>query len=191
MGRPPETGPRPLGSWSRFGRSVFGIDHLGSRYEVEVDFFNTDKDVWLYVDGVLRASRDSRLRWELPDGSELRFRTQMLGVREARLRLPDGRVLPMAPAEKSIEYHRAALARRRPALSRALAAAAWLVLLAAAVIEVPQLFAIAAQTDIGSQYLPDWSPPWSLPGWADASLVVGGVLAGMERASRLKRDSLL
>lgn len=168
--------------WQQLWRSVFGIEHRGARWDVDVDFFDWDGRVALYRDGRQDRSQKLPAAFELEDGSRIEVAVSSYGMRRAHLVTPEGRETQLAPAPGTLERRRADLHRTRPGLSHAISALSFLVLVAVIVIQLPQ----------GAQWLGettgwyDFASPWSLDGTANTVIVVAGFVALIERALRMR-----
>jgi hypothetical protein len=182
MAEPAMRGPRPIRGWEWIWRSCFGADHRGRRY-VEVDFFDLDARIWLYVDGVREDMRKERASWRLDDGSRLVARLQTYGMRSAHIELADGGRVPLRPAKGSLEHGRARMDRRYPRASRALSIVSFVVLVVSLLLAVPEWISIVLGT-----FGVEWTL-LGLPGQVTSFLSILAVAAGIERALRLRADS--
>lgn len=181
---------RPLPAWRWWHpvyRSVMQVDHAGSRWHIDVDFFDWDEKVHLYRDGRLDRVQRGKARFELEDGARIEAAMSTYGLRRAHLVLPDGTERRLDPAPGTAERWRADLERDHPTASRRLAYVSWTVLVVALVLQVPQLLALGSV--LTGWY--EFTSPVTLPGWLDTVLSVGGTLAGIERALRLRYHWLL
>ena len=77
-------------------RGLFGVDHDGARYVVEVDFLDFGERVRLYRDGVLVDERRSPACFELPGGAVIEAAMALYGMKVARLVLPPEGPTPRA-----------------------------------------------------------------------------------------------
>ncbi len=178
---------RPVRGWQWLWRGVFGTEHAGTRWDVEVDYLDWDEKVLLYRDGVQERVQRGTSRFELDDGARIEVAWSLLGMRRAHLVLPDGAELLLAPAPGTAERWRADLDRDRPGLSRRLATASWAVLTLALLLQVPQLLELGAR--VTGWY--EFSSPVALPASLNTPLSVAALLAGLERALRLRHHWLL
>ncbi|WP_299039067.1 hypothetical protein [uncultured Pseudokineococcus sp.] len=170
----------PVRGWQALWRGAYEVEHAGSTWTVDVDFFDWQERVGLYRDGVRVDERRSRARFALPGGAHLDARLSTFGMRRAHL-VVEGREEQMRPLPGTGEAWRADLGRRRPRLARALAALSWVVLAVALVTQVPGWVDGAAGL-LGAEPVVGWE----LPGPADSVLVVAGVLAALERALAMR-----
>lgn len=178
---------RPVSGWQWMWRGVFGTRHAGTRWDVEVDYFDWDEKVRLYRDGVQERVQRGTSRFDLDDGARIEVAWSTFGLKRAQLVPAGGDVTQLAPAPGTAERWRADLDRDRPTLSRRLGTASGLVLLLAVALQVPQLLEVGA-TATGWY---EFTSPVTLPGWLNGPLGVAAVLAGVERALRLRYHWLL
>lgn len=178
---------RPVTSWQWLWRGVFGIEHAGDRWDVEVDYFDWDEKVRLYRDGVQERVQRGTSRFTLDDGARIEAAWSTFGLRRAHLLRVDGEEQQLVPAPGTAERWRAELDRDRPHLSRRLAMTSWAVLAVALALQVPQLIEGGAQ--LTGWY--EFTSPVDLPGWVNTPLTIAGILAGLERALRLRYHWLL
>lgn len=177
----------PMRAGQSLYRSVFGIEHDGVRYDVDLNFFDWDEKVLLYRNGIQDRIQKGKSRFELPDGSRIEVALSTYGIRRAHLVLPDGPERQLEPASGSGERWRADLERDRPGLSRALGLLSWSIIVIALILQVPQLAELGAE--LTGWY--EFTSPVNLPAWMNTPLTVAGVLAGTERALRLRYNWLL
>lgn len=169
-------------AWHVLWRSLFGIDHDGVRWDVDVDFFDLDGRIALYRDGRQDRTQTSPAVFAFDGGGVIEVRTSTLGMRQARLVTADGDERRLDPAPGSLEHRRAHLDRTRPGLSRLIGAVSFAVLLIALVTQLPQLVELAASVTGWFEF----TSPIELSSWLNTALTVAGVVAGIERASRLR-----
>lgn len=177
----------PLAWWHFVYRTVHGTQHAGTRWEIDVDFFDIDEKIRLYRDGRLDRIQRSKARFELDDGARIEAALSTYGLRRGHLVLPDGTERRLTPAPRTAERWRADLERDHPTVSRRLAAVSWTVLALALLLQIPQIL------EMGSE-MTGWyafTSPITLPGPVNATLTVAGVLAGLERALRMRYHWLL
>src|SRR5690625_6406175 len=79
----------PLRKGQALYRSMFGIEHDGVRYDVDVNFFDWDEKVLLYRNGIQDRVQRGKLRFELPDESQIEVVLRYYGVRRDNLFLSD------------------------------------------------------------------------------------------------------
>lgn len=173
--------------WHALYRSVMGVEHAGARWHIDVDFFDWDEKVHLYRDHRQDRVQRGRARFELDDGARIEAAMSTYGLRRAHLVLPDGTERQLEPAPGTAERWRANLERDHPMLSRRVSIVSWTVLVVALALQVPQLLALGSTTT--GWY--DLTAEISLPAWLNTPLFVAGVLAGVERALRLRYHWLI
>ncbi|WP_454085863.1 hypothetical protein [Georgenia sp. Marseille-Q6866] len=178
---------RPVRGWQALWRGVFGTEHAGARWDVEVDYLDWDEKVHLYRDGVQERVQRGTSSFMLDDGARLEVAWSLLGLRRAHLVRPDGTETQLVPGPGTAERWRADLDRDRPTLSRRLAAASWMVLALALLLQVPQLLELGAR--VTGWY--EFTAPVTLPASLNTPLSVAALLAGLERALRLRYHWLL
>ena len=100
-------------------------------------------------------------------------------------RRSDGGEEQLAPAPGSAEYLRLRFAQQHPAVSRAIAVLAWVVLVVALVTQLP-----VTLNNLG-HWVGFAVPTFALPSWANMALAVAGLLAAPDRAFRMKHNPLL
>src|SRR5690625_2873041 len=186
--------------WQGLWRSVFGIDHGGARWDIDVNFLDMDERVALYRDGRQERTQKLPARFELDDGARIEVRTSTYGIRRAHLITPAGEEVQLTPARGSAERLRADLEQRRPVLSRAISITSFVILLAAVVIQVPQ--GIEWLVTLGHELAPalpenlasvaallerfTFTSPWHLEATANSIVGAAALAALLERALRLK-----
>ncbi|WP_413452392.1 hypothetical protein AA0Y32_11000 [Georgenia phoenicis] len=178
---------RPVRGLQWLWRGVLGTEHAGARWDVEVDFLDWDEKVHLYRDGVQERVQRGTSAFVLDDGARIEVRWSTYGLRRAHLVHVDGTEVPLVPAPGTAERWRADLDHERPGLSRRLALASWTVLVLALLLQVPQLLELGA--GVTGWYA--FTSPVELPAWLNTPLSVAAVLAGLERALRLRHHWLL
>lgn len=168
-------------------RAVMGADHGGVRYDIDVDLWDPSERVRLYRDGIQYRVQPSPARFELDDGSRIEVAYSTFGLRRAHLVGADGTTRMLEPAPGTGERWRADLDRERPGLSRLISVLSWTVLAVALLVELPQLVEQVAQWT----GLFEFSSPVNAPPTVNGLLTVLGVVAGIERALRLRYNALL
>ena len=190
---------KPFRWWQGLWRSVFGIEHEGTRWDIDVDFLDWNERVALYRDGRQHRTQVLPARFKLDDAT-IEVRTSTWGMRRAHLVAADKREQQLTPVPGTSERWRADLERRRPGVSRAISVTSLLVLLSVIVLQLPQ--GIEWLADVSSEIAPGlpqslepmadlleaftFTSPWHLDGWVNTVLFVGGTLALLERALRLR-----
>lgn len=175
---------RPLKLSDIFWRGLYGIDHGGARYVIEVDFFDIKEKVRLYRDGRLVGEKSSPASFDIGDAA-IKAAMALYGMKVAELAAQGEGPRPLAPLPGTAEDRRLSFGRKHPVASALLAAAAWVVLAVALVTQVPNLLN-------GIGHLTGWSvPTFGLPEWLNAFLSAAGILAGLDRGLRMKHNPLL
>ncbi len=168
-------------------RGVFGTEHAGHRWDIEVDYFDWDEKVALYRDGVQERVQRGTSRFDLDDGARIEVAWSTFGLKRAHLVRWEGTEVQLEGAPGTAERWRSDLDRDNPTLSRQLAAASWTVLVLALLLQVPQLLELVAN---GTGWF-SFTSPVTLPSSLNTPLTIAGALAGLERALRLRYHWLL
>src|SRR5690606_28092287 len=105
---------KPMRGWQVLHRTMFGTDHAGVRYVIDVPIF--DDEAHLYVDGRQHAKASLPARFEVP-GGRIEVASSTYGVKRMHLVLDDGSQRQLSPAPRTAEWWRARLAARHPRLS--------------------------------------------------------------------------
>lgn len=203
MGKEKPGNGKPLKSfhwWQGLWRSVFGIDHDGAHWHVEVNFLDWDERVALYRNERQDRTQALPARFALDDGSTIEVRTSTYGIRRAHLVSPEGVEQQLVPVPGSAERWRADLERRRPGLSTTISVTSFLVLLAVIVLQVPQ--GLEWLADLSGEIAPElpenlaglagvleqfsFTSPWHFGPMVNGIITVAGLLALLERALRLR-----
>lgn len=184
---------KPVTGLQWLWRGQFETEVAGHTYAVDVDYFDIGEKSRLYRDGVQVAVGGNPATFELDqtDGTRIETRMSLYGMSRAHVISPAGEE-QMQPASGTMEAWRANLHRNHRALSLAIGAVSFLVLVLALVIEVPQLLEAWSQSTWWAS-MTGWRPsaPVTLSPAANFALTVAGVAAGLERALRLKHNWLL
>lgn len=194
-----ETGPgmrtvalRPLKPTDVFWRGLYGVRYSGAHYVVEVDFFDISEKVRLYRDGRLVGERPSPARFQLKGCAAIEASMALYGMKRAHLVEEGCGARALEPLPGTAEARRLAFDARYPAISRAIAVVAWVVLAAAAVTQVPNMLNSLAN---GAAWLglsmPFAVPTFALPAWLNVFLGVAGIVAGLDRGLRMVHNPLL
>lgn len=187
---------RPHRPWQVLSRSVFRIeltdaDGVEQEYSVDVDYFDWDDVVGLYVDGRQHLVAEQPAAFLVPGGI-IEVATGTFGLTRMQW-VPDdgGPVRGLRPVRHSGEYWRAVLDRRHPVASRWIGRVAIAVLLLGLVFFVPQLLELVTRWDLVADRVGTFTSPLSLPAWANGTLLVAGLAASLERALTLRNHWLL
>lgn len=170
--------------WQALWRSRFGIDHAGSRWDIDVNLFDPMERVALYRNGYQDRTQTLPAAFDLGDGAVIEVKASNYGLRRAHLILPGGVERQLIPARGSAEGWRADLERAHPVLSRVIAVVSVVVPLAVVVLQLSQ----GAQwvAEISGWF--DFRSPWQLGGAANTATAIAGGAALVERALRLRYD---
>ncbi|MDN5901248.1 MAG: hypothetical protein L0H74_14435 [Brachybacterium sp.] len=146
--------------------------------------------VALYRDGAQLHIANPPVAFAVPGGA-IEVATSMYGLTRMH-HVPDGgepRVL--RPHPRSLEGRRARFGHRHPGASRAIGAAAILVLLVGLVVMLPQLAEMVTAVEVVAARVGTFTSPIQLPVWANTALLIAGVLAATERALTLRNHWLI
>lgn len=144
----------------------------------------------LYVDGVQVQRSDLPAAFPVP-GGVLEVAAGLYGLTRMHLVTEDGRERMLAPHPRSLEGLRARFAQRFPGISRAIGAAAVVILLLALALLVPQLLELVTGMEVVAERIGTFTSPLQLPGWASTALLVAGIAAALERALTLRSHWLI
>jgi hypothetical protein len=167
-------------------RGVYETDHAGYTWAVEVDYFDFSERIRLYRDDTLVETRKSPARFRLLDDAAIEASMGLLGMKRVALVRADGAESPLRPAAGTAEAHRAAFDCRYPTFNRVLAGLAWLVLVVALIVEIPQIVGLVGNVagfEVGS--------PFGLPGWATGAIGALALVAVVDRALRFQHNRWL
>lgn len=180
MVRNPERLP-PYKTWDWLWRSTFELEYQGSLLVADVDFFDLSERIRLYRDGELVAVEKSPARLTVDDRATVEAALSLYGMRYVRLvRTDTGTAESFRPSTGTGEDRRARFAANYPLPDRIISACSWIVLVLALLTQIPEiLHAIGAIFDVHV-------PTFELPNWLNITLQIGGVLAGLDRALRMK-----
>jgi hypothetical protein len=166
-------------------RGVYEIDHSGHEFAVEVDYLDFSEKIRLYRDGTWVETRKSPARFQIEDGAVIEASMGLLGMRKLRLVGAEGET-PLRPAPGTAEARRVSFERRHPTASRLIGVASWAILVAAVVLEIPQLVDLVADK-LGFEF----DSPLLLPSPVNTLVGVLALLAALERALRFKHNRWL
>ncbi|MCQ4202719.1 hypothetical protein M4J06_007238 [Streptomyces coelicoflavus] len=113
------------------------------------------------------------------------------GVKRCHYLPRDGQPRQLTPDSASAEGRRGRLGVRRPGLSRLIAIGSVLLLVIGVGLNLVQLAEPLSRVPSVMQRLETFGSPVHLPIWLNLALGLGAVLAGMERAPRLRYSPLL
>lgn len=184
---------KPLRGIEVIWRGLYGIDEDGNSYVVEVDYFDFKEGVRLYCNGSLKDEQSSPAHFMLDSGSLIEASMALYGMKKACLITGDGREKALLPLPGTAEGQRMLFDRTHPHISRALAFAAWVVLVFALITQVPHavngLLDVLSRLPFGLQ-LPS-VPVCSLPEWLNVALSVAGIAAGLDRGLRMVHNPVI
>jgi hypothetical protein len=192
---------KPFRWWQPFSRSLYSLvlgrdDGRQAVYMVDVHhrrrFFATDGKgtADLYLDG--RHQAQSKLPAVFPaPGGAIEVAESPFGLKRCHYVEAGGEQRPLIPDYTSAEGRRAHLARRHPALSRAISVTSVLLLLISVLLLIPQLIEVAFRLPPVAARFGAFVSPVSLPGWLNSLVGIGAVLASVERALRLRHNHFL
>lgn len=191
MGKPKKGDGRalaPMRGWQVLHRTMFGIDHAGHRYVVDVPIF--DDTALLYVDGKQRSTASLPARFPVP-GGRIEVASSTYGLKRMHLVLDGESERQLYPAPLTAEWWRARLGSRHPRLSRWIARAAVLMLVLGLAVALPEAAERITAIDAVAERVGTFTSPVVLPGWLTVTVLVGGALAAIERALTLRNHWLL
>ncbi|MGJ9411668.1 hypothetical protein ACHAAC_03070 [Aeromicrobium sp. CF4.19] len=144
----------------------------------------------LYLDGVQTHRADVPATFPVPDGM-IQVATSLYGLKRMHHVSESGAERTLQPHRSSQEGLRARFANRFPRWSSAIGLVAILVLLVGLVVGIPQALELITQQDRIAEQVGTFTSPIQLPGWADVTLLVAGILAATERALTLRNHWLV
>lgn len=180
-GRPLE----PVRGWEKLWRSSFGADIDGARYDIDLNFFDFDEKVRLFVGGRLSETRGAPAKFPIRDGS-VSVAFGMYGVRRAQIERASGDVIRMEPNSGTLEHWRRETDRRYPVASGIVSMLSWLVLVLGLLVGVTELLDLAGP-HLG---LEDGSPV-TVPEPFNGVIGGLGIVAALDRALMLRHHWLL
>ncbi|WP_226366424.1 hypothetical protein [Pseudonocardia sp. ICBG162] len=185
---------RPLRRHEILTRSVYAAPlpepgGPGAMWTVEVDQAR-DWDARLYRDGEQVARAEMPASLPVP-GGRIEVDAGLYGITRMHLVTPDGGERRLPPVPGTLEYRRARLARRSPAVSRTIAAVAVVVLLVNLVLAIPVAPEMLTGIDAVAARFGTFTSPVTLPGWLNTGLLVAGVVAAAERALTWRRHRVV
>lgn len=171
----------PYKKWDWLWRSTFELKYQGSLLVADVDFFDFSEKIRLYRDGEFVAVDNSPARLRVDEHATVEAALSLYGMQYVRLVHLDGQSAEsFRPSEGTGEDRRAKFSVNHPTADKIISVCSWIVLVLAIVTQLPELLNFAGR-------LLDFSvPTFELPGWLNTALQVGGILAGLDRALRMK-----
>ena len=170
----------PIKPWEVFWRSGFSIEHAGHTWTVAVAYFESEDAISLYRDGVLMEKQSTPAEFKLPLDAAIEVDTAWFALKHVRL-VRGSETMQLEPTDGSGERWRADMARKYPRTSRIVSTASWLILVLAAVTQLPELFALIGR-------VAGFTVPFSfnLPAPVNTLLSWLGIAAAIDRALSMK-----
>ncbi|WP_410642681.1 hypothetical protein [Amycolatopsis sp. lyj-346] len=192
---------KPFRWWQPFSRSLYSLvlgrdDGHQAVYVVDVPhrrrfWANDGKGTAdLYLDGRHQAAAKLPAVFPVPGGT-IEVAESPFGLKRCHYVTAAGDERPLVPEHTSAEGRRAHLARRHPALSRAISVTSVVLLLISVLLLIPQLIEVAFKLPPVAARFGAFVSPVSLPAWLNSLLGIGAVLASVERALRLRHNPFL
>ena len=184
----------PYRFWQPFSRSLFYLDladgDYRSHYAVDYRRGIEESRADLYRDG--RQVATSTLPAALPvPGGVVEVNSGTLGLTRMHFVSDDGREQVLRPDARSAEGLRRRFGRRYPGADRIIRYSAIVVLALGLIVLAPQLLDWVTRIDWVSDRIGHFTNPIDLPGWASVTLLIAGLVAGLERALTLRNHWLL
>nr|WP_179543019.1 hypothetical protein [Nesterenkonia xinjiangensis] len=193
--------------WQLFSRSLFYIrlaDDTGHShvYAVDVRLLTDSKSkadheagkgkppASLYRDGLQIARSNVPTMFTVP-GGVIHVATTEFGVRRMHYVTDDGTEQLLQPDRRSQEGRRARLGEMFPTVSRLLALLSVVVLLVALSLSALQGVEVLTEIPPVAERVGTFRSPMRLSAWANTAVVIAGLLAGYERATRVRHHWLL
>ena len=178
----------PMRWWQLLHRTMFGTEHEGVRYVVDVSIL--DDEAFLYADGHQRAKASLACRFPVP-GARIEAASSLYGLKRMHLVLDGGTERQLTPAPLTAEGWRARLDARHPRLSRWIAGVAVVILLAGLVVVIPEVLERITMIEAVAENVGTFTSPLQLPGWLATTVTIAGVVAALERALTLRNHWLI
>lgn len=180
MAKNPEQLP-PYKKWDWLWRSTFELEYRGSLLVADVDFFDFSERIRLYRDGDFIAVDSSPARLRVDDHATVEAALSLYGMRYVRLvPLDRSPTESFRPSAGTGEQRRAKFSVNHPTADRIMSVCSWIVLVLALLTQVPEILNFAGR------FFGLSVPTFELPGWLNLTLQIGGILAGLDRALRMK-----
>lgn len=193
--------------WQLFTRSLFYLtvaDATGTRHIYAVDVRHMvdakpkkeheegkgKSPAALYRDGAQIARSNVPTTFRVP-GGVIEVATTPFGCKRMHYVTGDGTAHPLDPDPRSQEGRRARFDQRFPRSSAVAGTLSFVVLLIALVFSTVQLLETVTQAEPVAEQFGTFTSPVRLSGWANTTLIVAGIIAGYERAARLRYHWLL
>lgn len=173
---------------------LYGIEHRGEYWVVEVDYFDVTETITIFCDGTEVAKGKSPFRHQVAPGVWIEAAMALYSMKRAHLvDEVTGSEIALTPLEGTAEDKRLRFEKQYPLASKTIAVAAWIILFIALVTQIPNLLnslSNLADTMSLPVSLPK-VPTFNLPDWLNCALGVMGIAAGLDRGLRMKHNPLL
>ncbi|MBK1786664.1 hypothetical protein [Prauserella cavernicola] len=193
--------------WQLFARSLFFLELPGPAqdrhlFAVDVRFMADAKSrkqhengegkspAALYRDGVQVARSNLPATFPVP-GGVIEVAASSFGLKRMRFVREDGTEEALRPHPRSQEARRARFEQRHPVASSVVGAIAIAILLVALAGVIMEGIEAITKVPVIAEHVGRFTMPIDLPLWATIALVIAGVVAATERATRLKYHWLL
>ncbi|MBK5248245.1 MAG: hypothetical protein JJE50_02240 [Actinomycetales bacterium] len=184
--------------WQPFSRALFqlrltGEDGQRHTWSVDVRLWgdsNGEVRAQLYLDGQHHAGSKLPAAFPVPGGT-VEVVASGYGLKRCHYLTDDGADRQLVPDPASAEGRRARLEREHPAVGRAIGLASVAVLIVALILGVPQIVEQISQIPPIAENVGSYTSPIQLPAWLNITLLVATLVAGTERALRLRYHWLL
>ncbi len=173
-------------------RGLYGTEHAGAGYVVEVDFFDPGEKVKLYRNGTLAEVKRSPARFVLDEDTTIKAAMSLYGMKQAHILERDKPGRALSPLPGTAEAARQRFDQEHPTLSRMIAIISWVVLVVALVTQIPNAINGISNGLAALGFPLGFSvPTFALPAWLNAALTVLGIAAGLDRGLRMVHNPLL
>ncbi|KAA0930392.1 hypothetical protein [Streptomyces apricus] len=167
------------------GQAVYAVDVKRGQ-----DQTSAEARADLYLDGRHHARSKLPAAFPVPGGT-VEVRLSGFGLRRCHYVTAAGTEHLLVPDRASAEGRRAHLDRAHPALSRGIGTVSLTVLVVALVVLVAQLAEQVAGVPAVAERVGSFDAPVHPPAWCNAVLTLATLVAGTERALRLRYSRLL
>ena len=173
-------------------RGLYGTEHAGASYVVEVDFFDPGEKVKLYRNGILAEVKRSPARFLLDEDTAIKAAMSLYGMRQAHILERDKPDRALSPLPGTAEAARQRFDQEHPMLSRMIAIISWAALVVALVTQIPNAINGISNGLTALGFPLEFSiPTFALPAWLNAALTFLGIAAGLDRGLRMVHNPLL
>lgn len=198
---------REFRAWQLFSRSLFYIrlhEETGSPslYAIDVHLLTDQKSrsdheagkgkapAALYRDGVQVARSNVPTMFPVPGGF-IEVATTGFGLKRMHYVTDDGAERLLRPDPRSQEGRRAQFAERFPTVSNAIGIVSLIVLLVALALGLGHGVETFTEIPPIAEGIGTFESPVDLPVWVNTSIIIAALLAGYERATRLRHHWLI